>query len=392
MISGKSAICNVLPNLRGGGAEKVALNLTNDWALRGFQVDLVLMQRDGELLEDVSPRVRLYDLDANRIRDALLSLVGYFRSQKPRVTLVHMWPLTSAAVIAWLLAGRPGKLFLCEHTSLSNHIQLDLEISVRAVQALLRLTYPLATGVIAVSSGVAKDLLELSGLSPHKIRVINNPVVALDLKPRFLNHQRVDRDPLWPSNSQYRLITVGSLKKSKNYRLLIEAFAIISADLEAGLVILGEGPERQKLEAFITKLGLSERIILAGFHPDPSRWLQAADLLVLSSDFEGLPTVLIEALAAGTPVVSTACPYGPDEILQNGEHGVLVPVGDREALADGIREALNRQWNAAALQQRALDFAIPKQSQEYLKLFGLDTFFDPSVQDHGRQSKGQIDG
>jgi glycosyltransferase involved in cell wall biosynthesis len=385
-------IVNVLPSLQGGGAERVAVNLANDWKSRGFEVDFALMAKQGEFLSSVSAGIGMHDLGAARVRDVPWRLYLCFRKKKPDITLVHMWPLTSVAVLAWLLAGRPGKLFLCEHVGLTDHVQRDLSTPLGFVKFVLRLSHRLASGVVAVSKGAAVDLAQLTGVPIENIQIIHNPVVSQQLEPRPSRAESQQRYQLWGGTFKYYLITVGTLKKQKNHQLFLESFAHVCDELDAGLVILGEGSERASLEALIMKFGLNERVRLAGFHPDPTPWLRAADLFVLSSDFEGFANVVAESLACGTPVVSTACPHGPDEILQNGKHGVLVPVGDRVALANGIREALGRSWDPAALQQRALDFSIPKKSAEYLKLFGLDTFFDPVAQKQASHSKGQVDG
>lgn len=362
-------ILQILPSLRGGGAERMAINLANEWALRGYDVEFALMEKAGVFLTAVSPGVHIHDLKAVRFREVPRLLSAYFRERQPEITLVHMWPLTSAAILAWRLAGSPGRLFVCEHTCLSEHVSRDLSTPLAAVKASLRLTHSRATGVVAVSQGAASDLARLMGLPDCSIQVIHNPVVPADLQPR-ISTDPAERQRLWQGNFSRTFITIGSLIKSKNLMLLLDAFSDLAEDFNAGLVILGEGPEHQALEQRIQELGLQERVRLPGFDPNPDPWLRSADLFVLSSDFEGLSNVIIEALAAGTPVVSTACPHGPDEILDRGRYGVLVPVGDRAALSLGIRAALNRSWNPEDLQRRSLDFSIPTQASAYFELFG----------------------
>ena len=362
-------LSQILPSLNGGGAERISINLANDWSSRGFDVEFALMEHSGEFLPLVDPAIRIRDLQAPRIRNVFTSLLRYFRNRQPDVTLVHMWPLTSVTVFAWLVAGSPGKLFLCEHAGLSDHVVRDLATPMMLVKLTLRLSYSLASGVVAVSRGAATDLAKLAGLSPSAISVIHNPVVPVELQPR-IPVDVTERQHLWEGSFSRTFINIGTLKTSKNQLLLLDAFAQVADELDAGLVILGEGSQRAALEHRIDVLGLHHRVRLPGFDPNPEPWLRAADLFVFSSDFEGLPTVLIEALAAGTPVVSTSCPHGPDEILHHGRFGVLVPVGDRAALAEAIRSALSRNWDPASLQRRALDFSIPRQALSYLELFG----------------------
>lgn len=371
-MSYKASISIVLPSLQGGGAERVAVNLANDWLSRGYEVEIVLMELRGELLSALAPGICIHHLGVSRFRHAPQKLFAYFRDRKPEVTLVHMWPLTSVAVLAWVFAGLPGQLFLSEHTFLTNHVRQDLSTPLALVKACLRLTYRHASGVICVSQGVATDLANLARLPDASIQVIYNPVVALDMA-RPAPVESAQRDYLWGGSFSHAFISIGSLKKSKNFPLLLNAFAEVAEELDAGLVILGEGDQRSVLERQIKDLNLDRRVRLIGFEPNPDPWLRAADLFVLSSDFEGFGNVIAEALGAGTPVVSTACPHGPEEILEQGLHGILVPVGDCSALASGIRRATLHQWDSAALQRRALDFSIPNQSEAYLKFFGLIT-------------------
>lgn len=361
-------ILQVLPNLAGGGAERVAINLSTSWASSGHQVEFLLMELRGELLKTLSKNVIVHELNCERFRQSPLPLARFLRQRQPDVTLVHMWPLTSAAVLAWRLAGKPGKLFICEHTALSEHVKRD-SMPLAMVQLALRLTHRTATGVVTVSTGVAKDLAQLAGMSVQRVEVIHNPVVAAELAGPSQQPDIQILNNLWRGLFRTHLVSVGSLSARKNYQLLLQAFAHVAPELDAALVILGEGNLRAILEQQVYELGLQGRVVMPGFHADPTPWYQAADLFVLSSDYEGLPTVLIEALACGTPVVSTDCPHGPAEILEQGRYGELVPVGDVFALSDGIRRALSRPWNREALQRRAQDFSIPKQAQAYLDLF-----------------------
>ena len=152
---------------------------------------------------------------------------------------------------------------------------------------------------------------------------------------------------------------------------MLRAFASVAHELDAGLVIIGEGTERKNLEKTIAILNLTQRVFLLGFKDDPTPWFRVSDLFVLSSNFEGFGNVIVEALGCGTPVVSTDCPHGPREILDHGRFGILVPVGDSVSLASGIRKAFSKTWDSVQLQNRASDFSISKQSSEYLSLFGL---------------------
>jgi len=189
---------------------------------------------------------------------------------------------------------------------------------------LIRWFYPWASKVVAVSEAARSDLLAVAGLQPDSIQVINNPVVT----PRLFERAKVPLDHPWFAAGEPPVILgVGRLVTAKNFPLLLRAFALVRKEQPARLVILGDGEQRQVLEWFVD---------------NPYPYMARAGAFVLSSSFEGLPTVLIEALALGVPVVSTDCPSGPSEILQQGRWGALVPVDDERALAEGILQALRQ--------------------------------------------------
>jgi glycosyltransferase involved in cell wall biosynthesis len=367
--SSMSSIAVLLPSLQGGGAERAAVNLANYWARNGYAVQFVLMERRGEFLNAVSPEIAVVNLDCKRFRQVPAALIAYFKGCRPDVALVFMWPLTSIAVLAWRFAGRPCRLFLSEQVGLTDHVRQDLRTPLAVVRGILKFTHRRADGVMACSRGAADDLAHLAGMRPEMVHVNYNPVVEDVPPPIDFLRDASRRRRLWQGQFRTHLVTVGTLKAQKNHRLLLQAFAQVAPELDAALVIVGEGGLRATLEQDVRDLGLHGRVLLPGFHADPTPWYQAADLFVLSSDFEGFANVVAEALACGTPVVSTDCPHGPAEILEHGRYGELVPVGDADALAAGICQAVSRSWDRDALQRRALDFSTPRQAQAYLDLF-----------------------
>lgn len=357
----------ILPSLRGGGAERVAVYLANHWVETGLRIHFVLMQAEGDLVQLADPRIQLHSLGVNRIRASILPLIRYFKEYKPSLTLVGLWPLTSAAIIAWRLAGRPGLLFAQDHTNLRIACLNELRLSPLYLRGLLRATYPLACGLLAVSEGVKQDLCELGGLPDESVQVIYNPVVRSidDPSPADLSL----RKQLWGPNFTYHILAVGTFKVPKNFPLLLDAFAQLPHSLNAKLTILGEGILRPDLEKLIKHLNLVGRVSLPGFALDPAPWYRTADLFVLSSSWEGFANVVAEALEFGVPVVSTHCQSGPAEILENGRYGTLVPVDDPVALAGAIQNSLLSHHNRAALMRRAQDFSVPKIADQYLTYF-----------------------
>lgn len=356
-------IAIILPNLRGGGAERLHVNLANDWIINGFDVEFILLRKEGELIQLLNPNISVVGINVDRIRDAILPLAAHLRKSRSKVVLAAMWPLTSAAVLAWVLSGCKVKLFLSEHEHLTSSYIGRGRVRPSYLKNLIRFSYSLTSGVVAVSSGVKKDLCELGCLQEHIVRVIHNPAAIGVSSDREVPSVQAK---LWGPEVDVHILTVGRLTQEKDHATLIKAFALLPRSKIAKLVILGEGPLRAELEALVTQLNLVGRVLLPGFVMDPYPWFRSADLFVLSSLWEGFGNVIVEAFECGLPVVSTNCPSGPAEILENGRFGKLVPVSDSTALAFAMEESLNSNHDRAALMRRAEDFSVRKISDEYL--------------------------
>jgi len=366
------AVC--LPNMGGGGAERVALEITEDLLGAGHAVDLVLVEAQGELMPLVPNGTRIIDLKSKRMRSALAPLTRYLREEQPDAMQVSMWPLTAIAIAARLLSRSPTRIVTSDHISYVHASALDRMI----IGLTIRLLYPFADRRIVVSDLALRDLAELAGMSPDRFDLVYNPVAL----PRDIC-SRPEVEALWQGANR-RILTVGSLKRAKNHALLLRAFARLQ-DPEARLIILGEGPLREDLLAQAKMLGIADQLVMPGFAIDPWPFYASADLFVLSSDWEGLPLVLIEALAAGLPVVSTNCESGPAEILDGGRFGVLVPTGDETALADAMAAALQRPTESAALKRRAASLSQGAALRYRELLLGTATHYGPmrSGHDHG---------
>jgi glycosyltransferase involved in cell wall biosynthesis len=322
------------------------------------------MQAKGELLSEVPEGARVADLATPRLRGVLWSLAIYVRRVRRDGLIAAMWPLTVVAPLAVRLSGHRCRVLLSEHNTLSRQYAgwgaLHYVFLLGSLAAGLRL----ADASIGVSRGVADDVANLGLCPARKVSVICNPIAP---RPTPDASALVAASELWASPRGQRILTVGSLKDQKNHSLLLRAFARLPRS-EARLMLLGQGQNEAMLRALGGELGIADRVTFAGFHPDTSPFYATADLFVLSSNYEGLPTVLIEALGFGLPVVSTDCPSGPAEILDGGRHGKLVPVGDVEALARAMEEALSADHNHEALKRRAADFAPEIAARKYLEL------------------------
>ncbi|MEA1072705.1 glycosyltransferase [Sphingomonas sp. LY160] len=349
----------LLPDLGGGGAERVAVTLANAFVRKGHDVDVVIMRPGGVLRDLLDPAIRVVDLDAPRIRDVPRRFAAYLRQSKPHAVLVFMWPLTVAAVLARSIARTPTRLVLSEHSILSHEYQG------KGVQRLLRWTirafYARAQARTTVSEGSAKDLAQLSGLGRDAFEVVGNPLDLPNLPLRRSN----EVEPLWGCPPGARILTIGSMKPEKNHPDLVRSLALLP---NARLMIVGEGQGRPQLEALAKELGISDRLIMPGFRIDPWPFLASADVFALSSRYEGFGLVLVEALHAGLRIVSTDCPFGPREILADGKYGQLVPVGDEQAMAAALAQALVECPHPDRQRARARETAGSTSSDRYLQL------------------------
>lgn len=338
------------------------MNLANGFSQRGYSVDMVLLSATGELISDLHPAIRVVDLKVERMRCAFPALVRYLRQAQPKAVLACMWPLTVLALWARMLSRVPTRLVVAEHTTWSRSELLKRCSVGWQVRTSMRCFFPRADGIVAVSQGAADDLANFAPLDRRAITVIYNPVVGNGPVPELATPAAPTG---WCVGTHRRVLAVGTLKEIKDYRTLLDAFATLRQRADARLLILGEGECRSALEAQARHLGITDSVFMPGFVKDATPYYRHADLHVLSSTGEGLPTVIIEALAAGTPVVSTDCPSGPREILCGGKFGRLVPVGDVDALAAAMQESLTASHDKAALMARAQDFTIDKAVDQY---------------------------
>ena len=391
----------VLSSLAGGGAERVTLELAGLLIGRGHRVDLLLLRCAGPYRDAVPRGLRLYRpwgradrgllrrcrargvetralpigplaavrawralrrgapgirVRAGNVRDAL-GVARYLREARPRVLLSALPRANAAAILGAGLSGAPAPpVAVAVHTNVA-------EAYDAAQQARARLLYPRADAVVAVSRGAAGEVVRTLGVPAGRVRVVHNPVPE---------PPPPDGGP--PPHPWFRggappvVLTVGGESPAKDYGTLLEAFALARRDLGARLVVVGDLSARSRadLRAQARRLGVERDLAVLGFDERLDRYLRRAALFVLSSRFEALPSSLLEALACGTPVVSSDAPYGPSEILEGGRWGALVPVGDAPALARAVAAALGGDRPPAdALRRRAADFSGDRAAGAY---------------------------
>jgi glycosyltransferase involved in cell wall biosynthesis len=304
----------------------------------------------------------------------LPSLVSYLRRERPDTLVSAKLRPNLCAIWARDLADVATQVVVTERTSPTEHFpQEQARARHRAMPVLMRRYYPRADQIVTVSRDLADDLARFAGLERGRIVAIYNPVV--DARIDAAARQQPDHSWLI-SGAPPVVLGAGRIEPRKGFATLMRAFALVRRQRPARLVILGEGKmteagsrHQQELAALAHELGIVEDVSFPGFKPNPYAYMARAAVFVLSSDYEGLPGVLIQAMACGCPVVSTACPTGPREILQGGQYGSLVPVGDHMRMAEAIAHDLDAPTPAALLRERAWQFSVEAAVDAYLALF-----------------------
>jgi len=361
-----SKVALFLPSLRGGGAERVMVNLARGFAERGLAVDLVLARAEGPYLAEVPSSVRAVDLGARRVLYALPGLLRYLRRERPHAMLSALNHANVVAIWAWLLSGVETRLVVSEHSTLSRSTENASSLRRRFIPLLIKRFYPRTDAVVTVSRGVAEDLVAQTRLPAEKVKVIYNPVVTPEL---FAKAEEPLDHPWFRPGEPPVIVGVGRLTAAKDFPTLLRAFALVRQDRPARLVILGEGEDRPELETLVRELGVERDVALPGFVDNPYKYMKRAAVFVLSSQWEGFGMVLVEAMALGTPVVSTDCPSGPAEILEGGKWGRLVPVGKPGQLAGAIMAVLKGERCDPS--PRVSSFSIEAITDEYIQLLGV---------------------
>ncbi|MEM9145169.1 MAG: glycosyltransferase [Pseudomonadota bacterium] len=361
----------MIHSLGGGGSERVCLLLAEAFRDRGLSVELLLCRAEGPRMADVPDGVNVVDFAASGSFAWGRRLAARWRRTPPRAALVFAEPAGMVALLARRLAGARTRVVVSSRNAFSAHVARIYSPAKGAVmRRAARLLLPGADALCSVSDGVSRDLSAALGLPRDRVRTIYNPVITADLGARMAEpapHPWLER----PRQGSPIIVTAGRLTEQKDHAMLLRAFAQVLTARPARLVIFGDGELRSALEALATDLGIAASLAMPGFTGRPHAAFARADLFVLSSAWEGLPNALIEAMACGAPVVSTDCPSGPDEILESGALGPLVPIGDAGALCRAILDRLAGPVDTAALRTRAQAFAIETSRDAYLDILGL---------------------
>ena len=381
-----------------GAVERILFNLAEAFAERGHRVDLVLCHVAEPYRDRVTPGVSVVELQSrarwhgrvaglaadpvgfvplllptvlpwkpSKIPPYVSDLTRYLRREKPTALLSAKSYPNLTALWAKRRTDVATRVVISEHVHLSRDLQSQRRPKWRKrfVGPVFRRFYPWADAIVGVSDGVADDLSRLARLPRERITTIYNPVVTSALHAQA----RAPLDHAWfQPETPPVVLGIGRLHQQKDFPALLRAFARVRAQRPVRLVILGEGKLRTELEMLARTLGIAADVAMPGFVENPYAYLARAAVFALSSAWEGLPTVLIEALACGCPVVSTDCPSGPAEILDGGRYGRLVPVGDDMALARAICATLDAPPPAERLHDRAMCFSADRAVERYCRI------------------------
>lgn len=350
----------LIASLTGGGAEKVLLLLANEASLRGWQITVYTLSPPPSN-HFFSSRVKVESLLPYPWRDRDLLIPLYtgalcYKLHRLKADLLLSWLPRSnyTALVAKTFLKIP--VWITEHADTKQYLA-KLGWRGRVARILTKVLYPKADGVIAVSKGVA-TALKFHGVAEEKIHVVHNPVELI-------------QNPA-PEGPDLTIVTMGRLSAEKNQSLLLKAFHLLKSSQNVKLRLVGDGPERGRLVNEAKKLGISDRLEITGWLDEPVTALSGASVFAFTSNWEGFGNAIIEAMAVGLPVVTTDCPSGPSEILNDGEFGILVPTGDTQALVDALEKLiaspeLRTIYREKSL-KRAKDFEVKKIVSQYCEL------------------------
>lgn len=355
--------------LNFGGSTRVLLTLAKGFVQHGYDVDLLFVSATGKMVAEVPQEVNLIDFQKKRTLSTVPDLIRYLRNNSPDAFYCHVSHTGLMTIIAKMFSLSNTKVFITVHNTESKASQELHWIKQWGMSMLMCILFPMASQIIAVSQGVAEDIQSYARISGNNVKVIYNPIVTKKLK---VDMQKSSNHPWLIHKSKPVVITAARLIHQKDLQSLIVAFKQVLESLDAHLIIVGEGGLRETLIDLTKELAIESHVDFAGYTDNPYSYMKNADLYVLSSRFEGFGNVLVEALACGCPVVSTDCPSGPREILNDGEYGKLVPVNDPDALSTAIIESLSEDHDTPKLQERAEYFSEDRIVGEYLALLTLN--------------------
>ncbi|MGA2893154.1 MAG: glycosyltransferase [Xanthobacteraceae bacterium] len=355
----------VIRAFEGGGAQRDMILLCNALAAKGIRIAVLALRMDGPLRGLLDPDIVVNTVAGRQLRYAIPGLRRLIRDMAPRLVVsseagLNLCTLIAVRTLPWR---RRPKLILREVGSPSIAQHRDPYLQNRIAYRILRWAYRYADRIITLTEGARRDLIQNFAV-PERI-------VAVMLTNAVVPPAMVERLARWDGETGREddlVVCVGRLSPEKDQATLIRAMGLLPAGRPWRLALVGDGTERANLEALAHSMGLDDRILFTGQVDDPFAWMRRARVAVCASVYEGLCNAIIEALACGTPVVSTNCPYGPAEILQGGRYGALTPVGAAAAMAAAIDVALSAVPDRGALRLRGLNYTAVRAAERFLEI------------------------
>lgn len=371
----KKNICIFIHGFEGGGAERMTVVLANRLAKLGHSVTFLVRYGSGEARELLDARIPVADMgikDRGKVGKNLINLTYLIRFLKD-----HSYDVMLCVTIEMSQVAAAASFFVPRrHVPMISVIHNTVSAELHSFDCVRRRLYPMLdkrmSQVIAVSDAVGQDYRKVSRAGAEKVHTVYNPVISEEVFLR--SREKADHPWLVPDRSWRTLVLSGRLTWQKNHELMFKAMKLLKergGGIEYRLILLGEGERQTELEKLVKQMGLEQNVDFHGYVKNPYAYYAACDMLVLSSRYEGLPTVLIEALACGCRIVSADCPFGPREILGDETYGLLVPMEDDKALADGIERGFARSWDKEDMKKRAMDFNTDASVKGYLKVIAI---------------------
>lgn len=359
-----SSITFILGSLRGGGVQKATFRLISEFQKLGKATNLIIINHDGSLKDQIPSGCKVIDLKVKRARDAYWKLKQSLIELKPEIIISAQTHINVLIILVRLLSNISFKLIVVEHITFNKEL-LSRGIFFEKMRPLLiKLFYRFADEVVAVSPGSSKSIHEFSKYN-KEIQVIRNGLDLEHIKEQakeFVAHS-------WINNNKIKLlVSMGRFSHQKNFPLLLKSFSMLPNIQSYRLIILGEGAEKENLKSVAEELNISQYIDFYGFTENPYPILTAADLFVLSSNWEGFANVVIESLACGVPIVATNCPGGPADILSNQPFGKIVPMNNPEQMASAIEQLTDLEIDKSSIIEYSENFTIKNTAQQYIDL------------------------
>ncbi len=364
-----------IPKLTYGGAERVIIDIANNLSKRGYLIDIVLAKGGNIYLEEISPSVNIINLNCKSTILSIFSLSKYIKKYSPNGIISALSHANCVALLSRKIMNKNIKVVVSERNISYRNTLNKIGFKRIILDLLIKYLYPEAKCIVTVSEGVRESIIDTYKFKRNQVKAIFNPCdfkKINKLKSKSISNYEINN--AFKSENQKIILSVGSLTIQKNYSLLIKAFKIVRREINCKLIILGEGPERSKLEELCRNLGIdSKSIFFPGFIANPFPYMKDCDLYVMSSLWEGLPNVLIQALACNCKIISTDCDAGPREILEDGKWGRLIKVNDLNELANAMIEELrSKNKNLSNSSKGRLNrFNIDKVTNQYLDALEL---------------------